>query len=402
MKILHIFDHSIPLHSGYTFRSRSILMYQHKLGLNTCHITSSKQGDAQQSQKETFDGLEFHRTPKSTGFFAKLPVINQLVTILSLAKRLKEVVIEEQPDVLHAHSPALNGIAALIVGKKMSIPVVYEVRGFWEDAAVDHGTCKEGDFRYKLSKKMETYVVKRCQAVTVICEGIRQDLISRGINKSKITIIPNAVSLNSFPQITKQSSKLLDKLKLHDSFILGFAGSFYQYEGVDILIKALAIVKQTGLNVKVLLVGGGAQQENIEELIVQLKLQDDVILTGRVPHEEVKDYYSVMDITVLPRKSMRLTELVTPLKPLEAMALGIPVLASDIGGHKEIISNNENGFLFKAGDESALASAILALIENNSEIPGIIKNARYYVENVRNWQESVSNYPAVYQYAKLG
>ncbi|NQY62261.1 MAG: glycosyltransferase, exosortase A system-associated [Alteromonadaceae bacterium] len=400
MKILHIFDHSIPLHSGYTFRSRSILMYQHKLGLQTSHITSSKQGKVTASLKDSADGLEFYRTPEATGFLARLPVIGQLVTIYSLAKRLEDVVWEEQPDVLHAHSPALNGVAALIVGKKLKIPVVYEVRGFWEDAAVDHGTCKEGDLRYKLSKMMETYVVKKCQAVTAICEGIRQDFVSRGIKKTKITLIPNAVSVDSFPQITERSPSMLEKLKIGDAFVIGFAGSFYQYEGIDILIKSLSILKLKGLNIKVLLVGGGVQQQNIESLIKQLDLQDNVILTGRVPHEEVKDYYSVMDVTVLPRKSMRLTELVTPLKPLEAMALGVPVIASDIGGHKEIITDNETGFLFKADDEKALADAIQSIMENSEKVPDVIKNARNYVEEVRNWEVSVSNYPAVYQFAR--
>jgi len=402
MKILHIFDHSIPLHSGYTFRSRSILVYQQKLGLKTCQITSSKQGEVAPALKDTVEGFDFYRTPKAEGFLSKLPLIGQLATIQTLAKRLEQVVKEEKPDILHAHSPALNGMAALMVGKKMGIPVVYEVRGFWEDAAVDHGTCREGDLRYRLSKMMETYVVKKCHAVTAICEGIRQDLVARGVEKEKITLIPNAVSIDSFPQITQPAQHLKETHKLEDAFVIGFAGSFYQYEGIDILIRALSIIKSKGLNVKVLLVGGGAQFSNIQNLIEELGLKEDVIVTGRVPHQEVKDYYSIMDVTVLPRKSMRLTELVTPLKPLEAMALGVPVVASDIGGHKEIIKNYDNGFLFKADDEVALANAIEELIEDGARLPGVIKNARAYVENVRNWKISVSNYPSVYEYAKQG
>ena len=160
MKILHIFDHSIPLHSGYTFRSRAILQHQQQLGLTTCHITSAKQGVGNGYLKEKIEDLEFYRTPPSASFLAKLPVIGQLVTIFSLAKRLKQVAQIEQPDILHAHSPALNGMAALMVGRKLKIPVIYEIRAFWEGAAVDHGHCQEGDFRYRLSKMIETYVVK--------------------------------------------------------------------------------------------------------------------------------------------------------------------------------------------------------------------------------------------------
>lgn len=317
--------------------------------------------------------------------------------VLSLRKRLAQVVAIEKPDVLHAHSPALNGLAALWVGKKYNIPVVYEVRGFWEDAAVDHGTCKEGDLRYRLSKFLETFVVKRSHAVTAICQGIKNDLTSRGVDGNKITLIPNAVNVESFPQITKKSNTVLEKLELTNEFVIGFAGSFYQYEGIDILIKALRRLVDKGINIKLVLVGGGTQQENITNLIKKLNLDKYVIMTGRVPHNEVKDYYSVMDATVLPRKSMRLTELVTPLKPLEAMALGVPIVASNIGGHKELIIDDETGFLFKADDSNDLAILIESLANDREKLHSVVGNGRKYVEVTRNWQVSVANYTAVYE-----
>jgi len=398
MKILHIFDHSIPLHSGYTFRSRAILLCQHKLGLSTSHVTSSKQGQVTASQ-EQFDDLDFYRTQPLSGWLARIPVINQLAIVFKLAQRIIEVAAIEQPKVLHAHSPALNGLAALIAARKLKLPIVYEIRAFWEDAAVDHGDCKEGDLRYKLSHWLETYVVKRVHAVTTICEGLRSDLIARGVNANKITIIPNAVNIESFTQLEQRCPVLTSQLPLNQSYVVGFAGSFYQYEGLDILIKALALTKEMKLDIKLLLVGGGSQLENLTQLITELGLTEQVILTGRVAHEKVKDYYSLMDVTVLPRKSMRLTELVTPLKPLEAMALGIPVMASDIGGHRELISHNETGLLFKADDVSALADAIASLVTNRDNVATLVSNGRHYVEHVRNWDVSIAHYPRVYQYA---
>jgi len=399
MKILHILDHSIPLHSGYTFRTREILKNQQSLGLETYHITSPKQGN-NNACKETVDDLIFYRTEPPTGFISKLPFFNQLTIIPKLKDRILNVSEEVKPDIIHAHSPALNGLAAILAGKKANIPVVYEIRAFWEDAAVDHGNCKEGDLRYKLTRAMETYVVKKAHAITTICDGLKQDLIKRGIKEEKITLIPNAVNLKNFALITEKSSQILERYHLKNSFVIGFVGSFYHYEGIDILIKALAVIKKTGLDIKVLLVGGGSQQSKIVNLIETLNLQDRVILTGRVPHHEVKDYYSVMNVTALPRKSMRLTELVTPLKPLEAMALGIPVLASDIGGHRELIKHNINGYLFEADNEQALADMIISLFNDHSSFAKIVKNGRDFVENIRNWKVSVSNYPAVYQYAQ--
>ena len=396
MKVLHILDHSIPLHSGYTFRSRAILLGQQKLDITTCHVTSPKQGEVT-SLKEQCEDLTFYRSEQPNSLLARLPIINQLSVVFKLAARIKQVAKIEQPEILHAHSPALNGLAALIAAKSLKIPVIYEIRAFWEDAAVDHGDCVEGDVRYRLSHWLETYVVKRVQAVTTICEGLRSDLISRGIAKDKITIIPNAVNIESFPQLSEKCSSLQKKFQLNDAFVVGFAGSFYQYEGLDILIKALAITKKMGLNIKVLLVGGGFQLDNILALIEQLDLKKDVVLTGRVPHSEIKDYYSVMDVTALPRKSMRLTELVTPLKPLEAMALGVPVIGSDIGGHRELIEHNNTGLLFDPDNPQALADTLSSLVNGDIDIKSLITNGRTYVEEVRNWPVSIANYPKVYR-----
>ena len=155
MKILHVLDHSIPLHSGYTFRTRSILNQQHTLGWETWHVTSPKQGDCG-SPVEDVDGLRFYRTPVPRGLSSKLPVLNQLGLIRPMTDRILEVIEEHKPDIIHAHSPALNGLAALKAGRKSGLPVVYEIRAFWEDAAVDHGTCKEEDLRYRLTRKMAT------------------------------------------------------------------------------------------------------------------------------------------------------------------------------------------------------------------------------------------------------
>ncbi|HEY1225830.1 MAG TPA: glycosyltransferase, partial [Ramlibacter sp.] len=177
MRVLHVLDHSIPLHSGYTFRTRSILREQRALGWETFHITGAKQGETA-ALEETVDGLHFYRTPASTSSLSRLPLLNQKDVIDGLARRLAEIIPQVKPDVLHAHSPSLNAIAALRAGKRFRIPVVYEVRAFWEDAAVDHGTASENGLRYKLTRALETYALKQADAVTTICEGLRKDIVA--------------------------------------------------------------------------------------------------------------------------------------------------------------------------------------------------------------------------------
>ena len=184
MRVLHVLDHSIPLHSGYTFRTRSILREQRALGWETFHVTGAKQNSGDMLE-ETVDGLHFYRTPESKGALAKMPVLNQVNVIDGLAKRLAEIIPQIQPDVLHAHSPSLNAIAALRAGKRFGIPVVYEVRAFWEDAAVDHGTSTENGLRYRLTRALETYALKQADAVTTICEGLRKDIVARGVRPTR-------------------------------------------------------------------------------------------------------------------------------------------------------------------------------------------------------------------------
>ncbi len=395
MKILHILDHSIPLHSGYTFRTRAILTQQAAMGWKTAQLTSGKQGLARVAI-EAVDGLSFYRTPGPTGLSARMPVVNQWQISRDLERRLEAVLEIERPDILHAHSPALTGVAALAVGRRHGIPVVYECRAFWEDAAADHGTSSEWGPRYRLTRALETYVFRRADAVTCICEGLRRDILDRGIAADKVTVIPNAVDIDQFGYGAPRDQALAESLGLIGSTVLGFIGSFYAYEGLDLAIRALAEIAETMPDMRLLLVGGGPEETRLRTLADRLGISALVHFTGRVPHADIQRYYNLVDVLVYPRRSMRLTDLVTPLKPLEAMAQGKLVLASDVGGHRELIRDGENGRLFEAGDASALARAALALIEDRDAWKGQREAGRRFVEQERNWPRSVGRYAQVY------
>jgi len=399
MRILHIFDHSIPLHSGYTFRSQAIVTNQRALGWQTEHITSTKHNMAagKQQAQENVDGLDFFRTPYHNGFLSRLPLLNQWAVVRSLERRLAEVVKQVKPDILHAHSPALNGIAAVRVARHLGYPLLYEIRAFWEDAAVDHGTSKEGGVRYRMTRALESYVIKKADYVTTICEGLRRDIIERGVSEDKVVVIPNAVDLDKFSLSVSRDDDLLNQLGLTGKTVLGFIGSFYAYEGLPLLIRALPLIMAKNSNVRLLLVGGGPQDQQLKALTKSLGLDDKVIFTGRVPHDQVQKYYDMVDIFVYPRLSMRLTELVTPLKPLEAMARGRLVVASDVGGHKELIDDGVTGVLFAAGDAQALAGAVLGLLDRQDEWQLQKNQARNFVEQERNWPVSVARYKPVYE-----
>jgi PEP-CTERM/exosortase A-associated glycosyltransferase len=351
VKILHILDHYKPHLSGYVFRTNYILKYQMEFGIDPVVVTSPKHGHIK-APVEELDGITVYRTVPDQ--FGNTPFLSEWKLIRALERRISEVVRIEKPDIIHAHSPSLNGIAAMRVGKKRNIPVAYEVRAFWEDAAVDHGTFKEDSFRYKVSGIIENVVFKKVRALFTICDSLKKEIVSRGIPGNKVTVIPNCVDLNIFvPE--KYDQEIAGKYGLRGNVVFGFIGSFYYYEGLDILLESYMKLNNKLNDVKLLLVGDGPAMKSLYERAKQMKLNGRVIFTGRVPHQDIRRYYSVIDVLVYPRKKMRLTDLVTPLKPLEAMSMGRIVAGSDVGGIGELITHNKDGYLFSAGSVQSLA-----------------------------------------------
>jgi PEP-CTERM/exosortase A-associated glycosyltransferase len=398
VRILHVLDHSVPLHSGYAFRTLAILREQRRLGWETVQLTSTKHYGAV-ADVEQVDGYEFFRTRVRAGGLRSLPIVNQLAVIHDTGRRLAEVIAATRPTLVHAHSPCLNGIAALRAGHARGLPVVYEMRASWEDAAVDHGSTREGSVRYRLSRGLESAVLRRADAVTTICEGLRADILSRGIDTQSVTVIPNGVDVEQFPVIGAADAALRGTLGLTDSLVLGFVGSFYGYEGLDLLVAALPRILAVEPRARILLVGGGREELALAAQARQLGVSDRIVHVGRVPHADVARYYGLIDLLVYPRKSIRLTETVTPLKPLEAMAQGRLLIASDVGGHRELIADGRTGYLFKADDVAALADCVARVLRAREEWPRVRADGRRFVETERTWRASVARYPAVYEAA---
>jgi PEP-CTERM/exosortase A-associated glycosyltransferase len=278
----------------------------------------------------------------------------------------------------------------------LGLPVVYEVRAFWEDAAVSHGTSASTGLRYKATRAMETFAMRRADAVTTICEGLRRDIVVRGIDRDKITVIPNAVNAAEFAGPKPPDPALQSHLGLAGKTVLGFFGSFYHYEGLHVLLRALPEIARRSPDVCVVLAGGGPEEAALKALAASLGVGERVKFAGRVPHGDIGRYYDLVDIFVFPRISIRLTELVTPLKPLEAMAQRRIVLASDVGGHRELIGDGETGFLFPADDPAALAAKVAAVLARRGDWPAVLDRARRFVETERSWAASAARYRDVY------
>ena len=395
--VLHILDHSLPLQSGYVYRTMGILAAQRGFGWSTAQLTTPRQAAALNAHEQC-DGWQFHRTPAPQGWLAHRPGLVYLAEMGATQRRIATLLAEEKPDIVHAHSPVLNGIPAYRVARQAGIPFVYEVRAFWEDAAVDLGTAMQDGPRFRLTRAVETWVLKRADTVVTLCEGMRDEIVARGVPEERVFVVGNAVNDSLVRDRGAPDSGLKTSLRLPGGRILGFLGSFYHYEGLDLLVQALPGVFSEHPDAALLLVGGGPEEEKLRKLVGRLGLEEKVIFAGRVPHGDIARYYDLIDIFVYPRRSMRLTELVTPLKPLEAMAMGGIVAASDVGGHRELLRDGETGTLFRSGSTEAIAEALLGLLSAPPErLDEMSVEAKSYLAAERTWRRTAEAYHPAYQ-----
>jgi glycogen synthase len=393
MRILHVLDHSLPLHSGYTFRTRAILKAQEALGWQVRGITGVRHA-SDGPEVEQAEGLIFHRTRGAAG---GPPLMREWREVALLADAIVALAQQWRPDILHAHSPALDGLAAVQAGKRLGIPVVYEIRAFWEDAAVGNGTGREGSLKYGLTRALEDEVVRSAAHVVTICQGLKDDLVARGYAADSISLMPNGVDLALFGTPVARDPALGEELGLGDGPVIGFIGSFYDYEGLDDLVAAMPLLLQRQPTARLLLVGGGPVADALKVQAKASPAAHAIRFVGRVPHHEVERYYALADIMAYPRKRSRLTDLVTPLKPLEAMAQGKLVAASDVGGHRELMTQGVTGTLFAPDDPAACATALADLIDRRATWDAMRAAARLHVEDRHDWARNVQRYQDVYQ-----
>jgi glycogen synthase len=398
MKILHILDHSLPVMSGYSTRSRNIVTFQKAAGLDPVVLTSPKHGPAP-ADREVLDGIIHYRTPAGAAPTGRLPYLDNIRLMLRTAPRIAAIAKAEGANVIHAHSPVLNGLPALWVGRRLGLPVVYEARAFWEDAAVDHGTTREASVRYRVSRGLETFVFSRVTQVVTIAEAMRRELIGRGVRGDRIRVLPNGVDAEWFSP-RERAAGIAAQLGLNGGPVLGFIGSFYHYEGLRFLIEAMAPLREQVPGARLLLVGGGTEGETLRALASPLG--EGVVFAGQVPFRQVRDFYPLSDVFVCPRRRMRLTELVTPLKPLEAMAMGRAVLASDVGGLAELIQDGVTGVLFPAESRQRFVEEAARLLRDPALCSELGARARAAVVQERSWPRVVRGYLDLYHRAVAG
>jgi glycosyltransferase involved in cell wall biosynthesis len=282
-KVLHVVEHGISLTSGYGFRSQNIFQAQLERGWQPVVLTFPQPSESDKGyskQPQMIRGIKYYYRPLSVsrGLFPFLALRRRTG---ALAKRIREVVEVERPDLLHAHSPVFNGVAALKVGRKLGIPVVYEIRSLWEEAAVAHGTYGYHSHQFKHRRSLETWVCQSVDQVVTISNGLKNHLVGRGIRSDKILTVYNGVDLDTMKP-RQPDAEYKETWKLTGKKIVGYIGSFRRYEGLDLLIKAFAHLSKTRPDIVLLLVGGGRLEAEAElrVLVDRLGLREKVRLAA--------------------------------------------------------------------------------------------------------------------------
>lgn len=400
-KVLHLLKISLPYRqSGYSVRSKYTVEGQLPAGLEPVVVTAlgfpRQIGVTDFPAEEEIDGVRYLRLDRGPEYDADAPADVYLQDYVDAAG---PVVRAEAPAVIHVHSGHRGFESALVglaLGRHFGIPVVYEVRGFFESLWTADTAWSEQSEIYLRRRDTENRCMLEADAVVTLSESMREEIVHRGIPADRVHVVPNGVDVDAF-QPRERSAALSARLALTGAFTFGYVSNLDHFrEGQETLIEAAVELRRRGVRAAALIVGAGQRRAELERRAEQLQAGDAVIFTGRVPHDEVLDYYALLDAFVIPRVDERAARLVTPLKPFEAMAAGIPLVTSDLPALREITGDGNRGRYFPAGDASGLADVLAELQADPDGRAAMARRAREWVVAERQWSANGRRYAELY------
>lgn len=397
-RVLHLVTNALPYtQAGYTVRTHRIVTAQKAAGLDPHVVTSwgwpMLQGHTAVEPYEEIDGIPYHRLLPH----GEVPK-HAHDRLLRGAEDVTRLVQELRPRVLHAATDHRNGNVAMAVRQRTDTPFVYEVRGFLEETWASRDPARVGTERHRMQRETEANLMRSADAVVTLAETMAAEIVERGVPRERIFLAPNAVDDSLLTAEYDGAAFRRAYGIADDEVVVGSVSSIVGYEGFGVLLDAAAVLRDRGVPIRVLLVGDGAERENLLAKVKELNLGDRAILPGRVGPEEALQAQSALDIFVCPRLDLRVTRLVTPLKPVEAMALGKPVVLSDLPALAELLGGSEAGLLVRPGDPEALADAVAALRDDPKRRAEMGEAGRAEVAAKRTWSRIAETYREVYRF----
>jgi glycosyltransferase involved in cell wall biosynthesis len=274
--------------------------------------------------------------------------------------------------------------------------MIYEVRGFLEETWVSRaGVGAETSELFQRWREAETRTMRNADAVVTLSDGMRDEIVARGVPADRVFVVPNGVDVSSFtPQAPDSALRAQFGIPAGVP-VIGYIGSLVQYEGIPDLVRAAALLRDQEVNFRLLIVGSGADAGRISSAIQEANLGSFVVMPGRVPHAEVRRYHSLIDLFVVPRTADRVCQLVTPLKPYEAMAMGRCVVASDVAAIRQVVREGETGRLATPDSPVDLVRVLRELIEAPEVRVKLGQTAQEWVRRERSWEAIGAIYAVV-------
>jgi glycosyltransferase involved in cell wall biosynthesis len=400
--VLHLLKESSPyLTTGFTMRSRYNLLAAAAAGVEPVVVTAlgfpRSLGVDEVPAEELVDGIPHHRLDLGRYYPLDGPVDVALDDTAWLAARVARRV---RPAVIHASS-GHRGFELALVGaalrRHIARPLVYEVRSFFESTWGGGDEWRESGEQYRRRYDAETAAMQQADHVITIAEAMKDEIVARGVDAARITVIPNGVDTDLF-QPAPKDLELVRRYGLEGAFTFGYVSNLdHPRENQELLIDATKVLLGRGRRVKALIVGDGARREELEAYARRAGVGAAVRFTGRVPHDEVRGHYAVLDAFVVPRRDERAARMVTPLKPYEALSMARPLVVSNLPALVEIAEPEERGLVFAEGDPAALADALERLIDDPALRERMGQAGRDWVVRARRWVDNGPKFREVYR-----
>ncbi|GAA1946129.1 hypothetical protein GCM10009689_29130 [Brevibacterium antiquum] len=401
-RVAYTVYNSLPYHSaGYATRTQGLLQALRNLGWDVSGTTRLEypidmpgyRDPSIVSAIDSVEGVPYHRLVSSGAPLPRQPLEEYAK---QYSERLKKFLIDERVAIVHAASNHLNGLASISAAVDLGIPSIYEVRGLWEITRASRDPVWGSGPMFRLAAKLEVEVASRATEVIAITSGLKSELVRRGVAADKITVVPNGVDVARFHPI-RRDERLAETLDVGDRTVIGYVGSVVDYEGLAMLVEAAAELSTERDDFLILIVGDGKDLGSLKQLAVDLGAEQCTNFVGRVPHSEVQDYFSLIDIAPFPRLPLPVCEMVSPLKPFEAMAMGKVVVCSDVEALAEIIQDNVTGLLHRKGDVASLTSTLRRLLDDPELGLSLATCARRWVQDHRTWIDAAAAVGEIYE-----
>jgi glycosyltransferase involved in cell wall biosynthesis len=306
-----------------------------------------------------------------------------LLYAMQAARVVAQWAKQHRVSVIHAASNHVNALPALLAARQLGIPFQYEMRGLWELTRISRMPHYEGCQGFKQGLELEGLVARHADRVFVISEQLGRFAHARwGIDKERMFLLPNCVEPERFVSLASREI---------ENDTIGYAGSLMAYEGLDTLIDAVAQLRARGVRISVSLIGDGEARLSLESQVQRLGLSEQIRFLGRMAPQKAQETLSRCALVCIPRKPFKVCEIVPPIKLVEAMAMGKPVIVPDLPVFRDEMGERPAGWFFNAGDATDLARVIGAAMSDRAALAALGERAKEYATTQRSWRDFVIN-----------